>query len=418
MKANSLEDALRLFDPHYPLVEEDDIKAYYVERDNSPLAEIKTILKTDTGFPKVLLSGSPGCGKCTELGKLKEDLKEDFHILLISAKDFTSNFELNLEGLIKKILKEVAEIAKKEKLNEQKDKIDRFFDLGLGREIETEVTISAKAGKGRELVLDKKLLDKFIGEKSEHEDIFKQISKQTSKPGLGDAIKLINETTEEIDLKSKKDVIVLVPDMDKISIENAKDLFTKSLQNLTKIQCFMVYTFPLLLKYDQDFINIYNRFNGVYYLPNFPVSDKLGKPDENGQKKLKEIITKRMPSKLIYDEAIKLIVEQSGGVAYELVKLVRESCIVALMEKIKYIDDEVVQEAEQRIRRIYQPIYTDEDIKLLSDIKEKKKIPNVESAKKLIKHFTIAEYGTGDDTWFDVNPILIPMLKKAELPKA
>jgi len=415
MKANSIEDALRLFDPHYPLVDEDDIKAYYVERDTSPLAEIKTILKTDTGFPKVLLSGSPGCGKCTELGKLKEDLKKELHIVFISAKEFTSNFELNLEGLITKILKEVAVIAEKEKLKDQKEKIEKFFQLSHGWELNTEVTISVKGGKGKDLLADTKLLDKFSGERSEHEDIFKQVAKKISKPGLDDVIKLINETAEEIDLKSKKDVLVLVPDMDKISLDNAKDLFSKSLQNLTKIQCFMVYTFPLLLKYDQDFINIYHNFNGVYYLPNFTVFDQFGNPDENGQKKLKEIITKRMPSKLIYDEAVDLIVKLSGGIVYELIKLVRQCCIVALMEKIKFIDDEVVRDAEERIRRVYRSVYFDEERKLLLQIRQDKQFLNTDAGKKLFNQLSFTEYGTGDDIWYDVNPILFPILEEIEL---
>ncbi len=415
MKANSLEDALRLFDPHYPLVDETDIKAYYVEREKSPLSEIKTILKTDTGFPKVLLSGSPGCGKSTELGKLKEDLKKEFHTILLSARHFTSNYELNVEGLVTKILKEVAVIAEKEKVKNQKEKIDKFFQLSHGWELNTEVTISVKGGKGKELVPDTTLLDKFSGEKSEQEDIFKQVSKKTSKPGIGNVINLINETIDEIDLKSKKDVLVLVPGMDKISLDNAKDIFTKSLQNLTKIQCFMVYTFPLLLKYDQDFINIYNSFNGVYYLPNFAVFDQFGNPDESGQKKLEEIITKRMPSKLIYDDAIDLIVKLSGGIPYELVKLVRESCIVALMEKIKFIDDEIVKEADERIRRVYRSVFSDEDKKLLLDIRQDKKFRNTDAGKRLFNQFSITEHGTADDPWYDVNPLLFPLLEEIEL---
>lgn len=414
MKANTIEDALRLFDPHYPLVEEDDIKAYYVERDNSPLAEIKTILKTDTGFPKVLLSGSPGCGKCTELGKLKQDLKKDFHVILLSAKNFTSNFELNLEGLISKILKEVATITKKEKLNIN-EKIEKFLLLGSGWELNTELTISVKGGKGKELLLDTTLIDKFATDESQHENIFKQISKQTSKPGMGDMIGLINEAIEDIDLKTKQDVLVLVPDMDKITVENAKDLFTKSLRNLTRIQCFMVYTFPLLLKYDQDFIKMYNTFNGVYCLPNFNVFDQFGKPDENSQKKLKEVISKRMTSKLIYDEAIDLIVKLSGGVVYELIKLVRQCCIIALMEKINFIDDEVVKEAEERIRRVYRSVYSDEDKQLLSKIQQSKKFVNSDAGKKLFIQLSYAEYGTGDDIWYDVNPILIPIVKDVEV---
>lgn len=415
MQANTIEDALRLFDPHYPLVEEDDIKAYYVERDNSPLAEIKTILKTDTGFPKVLLSGSPGCGKCTELGKLKQDFKKDFHTILLSAKNFTSNFELNLDSLISKILKEIAEIAHKEKLKDQKEKIDKFFQLGYGWELNHEVTISVKGGKGKDVLPDKTLIDKFSVDKSEHEDILKHIFKKNSKAGTGDVIKLINETIEEIDLKTKKDVLVLVPYLDRISLENAKDIFTKSLQNLTKIQCFMVYTFPLLLKYDPDFINIYHNFNGVYYLPNFDIFDQIGKPNENARKKLKEIITKRMPGKLIYDEAIDLIVKQCGGVVYELVRLVRESCIVALMEKIKFIDEEVVKDAEERIRRVYQSVYTNKEKGELLKVRQNKKIIDTEIREKLLQQYSYTEYGTGEETWYDVNPILYPILEDIEL---
>lgn len=415
MKAKTLEDALRLFDPHYPLIDEEDIKAYYVERDNSPLAEIKTILKTDTGFPKVLLSGSPGCGKCTELGKLKEDFKKDFHVILLSAKSSTSNSELNLEGFVTKILKEIAEIAKKEDMDSQKEKIDKFFQLNYGWELNTEVTVSVKGGKGKELLSDTSLVDKFSVEKSEHEDILKQVFKKTSKPGMGDLIKLINETTEEIDLKTKKDVLVLIPDMDKISLANAKELFTKSLHVLTRIQCFMVYTFPLLLKFEPEFVNIHNNFNGVYYLPNFNVFDQVGNPDEKGQKNLKEIITKRMPSKLIYDDAIDLIVELCGGVVFELIKLVRQSCIVSLMEKIKFIDDEIVNEAAERIRRIYKTVYSEKDLESLLKIRQTKKFSNTDEEKKLFNQFSLTEYGTGNNIWYDANPLLFPLLEEIVL---
>jgi len=412
MKANTIEDALRLFDPHYPLVDEEDIKAYFVERDKSPIAEIKTILKTDTGFPKVLLSGSPGCGKCTELGKLKQDLKKEFHIILLSAKNFTSNSELKLEGLVSKLLKEIAEIAKKEDLDSQKEKIDKFFQLSYGWELNTEVTVSVKGGKGKELLLDTSLVDKFSGDKSEHEDILKQVFKKTSKPGMGDLIKLINETTEDIDLKTKKDVLVLIPGMDKISLNNAKDLFTKSLHVMTRIQCFMVYTFPLLLKFEPEFVNIHDNFNGVYYLPNFTVFDQVGNPDESNQKKLKEIITKRMPGKLIYDEAIDLIVELSGGIVYELIKLVRQCCIVSLMEKIKFIDDEVVNEAAKRMRQLYKTVYSEKDLELLLKTRQSKKFNNADEEKKLFNQFGLTEYGTGDDIWYDANPMLFPLLEE------
>jgi len=412
MKANTIEDALRLFDPHYPLIESDDIKAYYVARNNSPLPEIETILKTDTGFPKVLLSGPPGCGKCTELGKLRQDLKDDFHVVFISAKDFTSNFELNLNGIIVKILKEVAAIADKAKLRDQKEKIDNFLKYSHGWDLNTEFTISVKGDKGKQLLPDVAIINKIEQPEGEQESSIKHVLKKTSSPGIGNVIGLINETIDEIDLKTHKDVLVLVSDMDKISLENAKNVFTKSLNLMTNIHCFMVYTFPLLLKREQDFINIYHHFNGVYYLPNFTVADQFDNPDEAGQKKLAEIITKRMPGKLIYPEAIDLIVKLSGGIVCELVKLVRQSCVVALMEKINFIDDEVVQDAEKRIRHVYETVYTNDELKLLADIRRNKKFINSDAARKLFDQFSFTEYGTGDEIWYDVNPILFPLLEE------
>ncbi len=413
MKANTIEDALRIFDPNYPLIEEDDIKAYYVDRDPSPLAEIKTILKTDTGFPKVLLSGPPGCGKCTELGKLKQDLKKEFHTILLPGKNFISNFEFNLEGLISKILKEVGAIAKKEKLPIG-DKIDKFLNYGYGWEISKEVAVAVKGGKPTEILLDTSTLDK-ISKDAQQEQSYKEVLKQTSKPGVGDMIGLLNEAIEDIDLQTKKDVLVLVPDMDKISVENAKDLFTKSLRNLTRLPCFMVYTFPLMLKYDPDFISLFNNFNGIYYLSHFAIGDQYGHPNEKNRNKLKEIITKRMPSKLIYDDAIEKIVTLSGGIVFELVKLVRQCCIVSLMEKIDFIDEEVVDMAEQRIQNLYRIAYSKKELEQLLEIRQTKSLVNFEATKKLFNQMSYTEYGLDDQIWYDVNPILFPLLEELGL---
>ncbi|MDZ7331887.1 MAG: hypothetical protein ONB31_07905 [candidate division KSB1 bacterium] len=413
MKANTIEDALRIFDPNYPLIEEDDIKAYYVDRDPSPLAEIKTILKTDTGFPKVLLSGPPGCGKSTELGKLKEDLKKEFHAILLPGKNFISNFEFNLEGLISKILKEVGAIAKKEKLPIG-DKIDKFLNYGYGWEISKEVAVAVKGGKATEILLDTGTIDK-ISKDAQQEQSYKEVLKQSSKPGIGDMISLLNEAIEDIDLQTKKDVLVLVPNMDKISIENAKDLFTKSLRNLIRLPCFMVYTFPLMLKYDPEFITLFNNFNGIYYLSHFAIEDRLGHPNEKNRSKLKEIITKRMPSKLIFDDAIEKIVTLSGGIVFELVKLVRQCCIVAMMEKIDFIDEEVVDMAEVRIRNLYKTAYSKKELEQLLEIRQSKSLVNFEATKKLFMQMSYTEYGLDDEIWYDVNPILFPLLEELGL---
>jgi DNA polymerase III delta prime subunit len=415
MKANSIEDSLNLFDPHHPLLEEDDIKAYYVARDNSPIEEMKTILKTATHFPKLLFSGPPGCGKSTELAKLKEMLKKDFHIIIFSVKEITNTFRIDLDSMLFHILKKVADKAKEENLSIYSEKLEKVISSGIDRDSDIELASAAKDGNGIESVLDDILSEDEQKEGLGYGSIFGPVFRRPFKPRADALLNLINDTVWDLEEKTKKDVLVLVTDMDKLKLGNVYGLLTSSSLYLTKIQCFVVYTFPFELKYRNDFIDINRNFNGVYFLPNFIPYNRLGEPDENVQKKLKEIITKRIQSKLIYDEAVDLIVKLSGGIVYELINLVRQCCIIALMEKINFIDDEVVKDAEQRIRRVYRSVYSNEERKLLLQVRQNKEFINTDAGKKLFNQLSFTEYGTGDDIWHDVNPILFPLLEEIEL---
>ena len=415
MKANSIEDSLNLFDPHHPLLEEDDIKAYYVARDNSPIEEMKTILKTATHFPKLLFSGPPGCGKSTELAKLKEMLKKDFHIIIFSVKEITNTFRIDLDSMLFHILKKVADKAKEENLSIYTEKLEKVISSGIDRDSDIELASAAKDGNGIESVLDDILSEDEQKEGLGYGSILGPVFRRPFKPRADALLNLINDTVWDLEEKTKKDVLVLVTDMDKLKLGNVYGLLTSSSLYLTKIQCFAVYTFPVQLKYRTDFIEIYRNFNGVYYLPNFSSYNRLGLPDENVQKKMRDIITTRIQTKLIYDDAVDLIVQFSGGIVFELINLVRQCCVVSLMEKIKFIDDEIVNEAAERIRRVYRTVYSAEELKLLLQIRQNKQFINTDASKQLFRQLSFTEYGTGDDVWYDVAPLLFPLLEEITL---
>lgn len=400
MKAKSIEDALNLFDPFRSLVEEDDVKAYFVSRDNSPIEEMKTFLTTATDFPKLLLTGPPGCGKSTEIAKLKEMLKKNFHIIMFSAKEITNTFRINLNSMLFHILKKIADKAKDEELSIYTEKLEKFISRNKAEETDNEPD------------LDSDISENSAKEGLDYGSLFRPVIIRAPKPGVDSILTLINDTVWDLEEKTKKDVLVLVTDMDKLDLDNIYALLTRSSLYLNKMNCFAVYTFPCQLKFLTEFVDIYRNFAGVYYLPNFTVANQLGDPNENGRNKLKEIITKRIASKLIYDDAIDLIVELSGGIVYELINLVRQSCIVALMEKINFIDDEVVDEAAERIRQVYKTVYSEKQLKLLLKIRQNKKFINTDEFKNLFNQFSVTEYGTRDDTWYDVNPILFPLLEQ------
>lgn len=411
MQAKTIVEALNLFDPHRPLLDEPEIKYFFVARANSPLIEMITILESAADFPKILLSGSPGCGKSTELAKLREKLKKKFHIIYCSAKNVTNDFNIDIGGLLFFIFNEIAKIAKNEKLSIYSSKLERFLQYGYGWEMNIEQATSAK---GPELAVIPSPIEKLAKKGLDSEVTLKYVLKKTAKSGPDDIIGYINDTIWELEGKTGKDVLVIVTDMDKISLDNAKELFIEKYLYLTKLNCFGVFTFPLALKYEPNFIRAARNFSGIYYLPNFTVFDQYDIPDETGQKQLREIVTKRVRDRMIYDEALNRIVELSGGIAFELINIVRQCCIQSLVEKINYIDEEIVITAEDKIRRFYNSVYSPEELSVLASIRHTKKFEQNDTGIKLLNHLSISEYGTADDIWYDINPILLPLLRETE----
>jgi hypothetical protein len=84
------------------------------------------------------------------------------------------------------------------------------------------------------------------------------------------------------------------------------------------------------------------------------------------------------------------------------------------MEKINFIDDEIVRSAEQRIRKVYNSVYSDEVLQVLLQVKKGKKMMPNDTFFQLITQFSIIEYGLGDELWYDINPILIPLIEGLE----
>lgn len=411
MQAKTIEEALNLFDPHRPLLDEDDVKDFFVARTNSPLEEMTTFLGHATDFPKILLSGSPGCGKSTELAKLRENLKKKFHIIYCSAKNVTNDFNIDIGALLFFIFNKIANIAKDEKLPIYSAKLEKFLQYGYGWEMNIEQTTAAK---GQDVTIDPVLIEKFVKKGLDFEGTLKHLFKKTTKPGPDELLEYINATIWELEGKTGKDVLLIVTDMDKLSLNNAKDIFIEKFLFLTKLNCFAVFTFPLALKYEPNFIKAARNFDAVYYLPNISAFDQFGVPDDDGQRTLREIITKRIRERMIYDEALNRIVELSGGITFELINLVRHCCIQSLIEKINYIDDEIVILAEEKIRRFYKTVYNADELRVLAAIRDSKEFDRSETGIKLLNHLSISEYGADDDIWYDINPVLIPLLRDAD----
>lgn len=408
-KARTIKKALKNFDPNKPLWDDKERTAFYVSRDNSPLEEMQRLLVQAISYPKLLLSGPPGCGKSTELAKLKEFLGKKFHIVLFSAKEISNDFKVTPEAVLFSIIRKIGEIARQKNLSIYKNRVKNLIERIQGWE--TKIAELDTDGKKIDLGMFEKLQKGELDLKGQ----FKHISKTFTRPTVNEVIVVINETAKELEKRRfiilrGKPVLLLVSDMDKFEIESARDLFIKSFLHLTKINCYAVYTFPLELKYDQNFVKMYRNFSGVYFLQNFKIFNEQDEIDESGKEKLREVINKRMSSNISYYNVIDQIIEHSGGILFELINLVRQCCIIALREQINYIDEAILKEAEERIRNIYKLSISGEDLNILNKIRQDKKIPVIADFSRLLNQFSVTEYGNGKNVWYNVNPILFPIL--------
>ena len=413
-KARRLKKAFPYLDPHHALWEEDELNAFYVDREPEFRIEVLNLLKTDPNFPKFLLSGPPGCGKSTELGKMKSLLGKNFHIVLFSAKDMTNNYKLNIEVLLNTIFSKLAKLAEEKRPDFYKKEIEKLTKRLKGWETKyaevkpTDAQFAPGAIERIELGLQS-----VEGE-------FKEITRLEKKPSQNEIIGAINKISDEF-LKRRclfwagKKILVLISDLDKIDLESAREIFLTSSLAITKLKICAILTFPLTLKYEKQFIQMYRAFNHIYFMEALPIHLPGGKFDYESLEKLKEILSKRMAEKLIEPEVLDQILQLSGGIPFELINIVRECCKIAIRDGFSFIDIENLNEAISRIRATYQIALSKKDQAILRDINLFNRKVNNEDLTRLLNQYWVTEYGKWDNVWYDINPILIDLIKETTI---
>jgi len=413
-KARRLKKALRYLDPHHALWDAKELESFYVDRAPEFRDEIIRLLKRDPNYPKFLLSGPPGCGKSTELGKIKSLLERKFHVILFSARDMTNNYKVDTDRLLATMLFKIADLAKEKRPALHKETLQKLVDRQKGWET-----------KYAEVDPDQAQLDPRVGQQIEqgqqsYKGQFRLVTRLEQKPTQNEIIGAINNAAEEflkrrfIFFKGKR-ILLLISDLDKIELESAREIFITSSLAVTKLNVCSILTFPLTLKYENEFVRMYRNFNHIYFLESFPVYQAGGKIDLTVLESLKEIISKRISEKLIEPDVLQRILFLSGGIPFELINIVRECCKVALRLRYGFIDIENLQEAISRIRATYQIGLTEKDRKILRNVHiYKRKIENADLT-RLLNQYWITEYGAWDNVWYDINPILINLIKETEL---
>lgn len=413
--ADELKDIYHLFNPDKALLN-GELEKYYVEIDQNEInikeLQIRLELGLETREPiKLLFTGHRGSGKSTALNRLILNLHRDFFIVKYNVLDLLDQNDVTYIDVLLSVLTKLFEKAQEDKVK-LGDSLSKRADEWSSSIIKTTTTENRK---GLELKAKipfylLEIMGRIKNESTTREEIRKQIE-----PRVSELISLINDTIAEIE-KNDKQILVIIDNLEKIEFDNALKLFYNHGTQLTQPMCKIIYTFPISLKSSSIFQQINLNFSNVYVHPNVKIHEKEGSEYhyEKGRDFMKEIVSKRVSQDLFEPDALEYILDMSGGVVREFIRIIRDSSIRALTRGKTTIDKDIAIDVVNGLKNLYQAQLSDSDYNVLIEVHKTKDIKRDDQLVNLLHNLSVLEYRNGR-SWCDLNPVVRSILDEKKM---
>lgn len=322
-----------------------------------------------------LFVGYRGCGKSTELNKMVQEMDGNFSVLNFSLENELDPFNLNYIEFFIVTMQMLFEHAQKNNLEITEGTLSRIekwsvttellevTDKHIGAELKAELT----AGAGLPQIPKFPLLFKFLAAlkaAAKTSISFKETVKRNIEPRLSDLIELCNTLISDIRMavnkQHAKDLVIVIENIDKVMPERAKHLFFDYGNQLVKLNCLVVYTFPIALYYHSDFEPVKNYFADTILLPMIKVTNKDGSKNEAGIQALTDVVDARINATLFQDpNLVKRFILASGGLIRDLFTLIEDAAEYAEYKGRPAMNEADFLNAFQKLKNEYRSTIAD-----------------------------------------------------------
>jgi hypothetical protein len=427
------------FNPWEPLHPE-QMAAWYVARPHSPLQALVAELSPDRGTQRVLLLGHRSSGKSTEMVKLATELAQRFNYLVVRI-DLHENLEIGRVNPIE-VLFLLGSAIYKVALQELEQKPEaELFDRLVGN-LETLVREHTES---KTFEVDKKgLLDNLVcfgaglAAGPMAAGMMKAITslipakfisgtniplarKLEVQPQVREILATLNAIIADAQKKGQRHVFLIVDGLDRVpNMEMARYVFAENEEWLDGPICNVLYTAPIMLYYSPIFGHVRSNFDTRSF-PNVKVHEPHqlgcpGAPDEEGCRVMHAVVHKRLrqplglePEQAVAPDALDHLIEMSGGVMRDLIRLVREATVKAELAGQRRIDLEIAHQTVLSMRRDYQASLSTAYREELMGILETHKVTGKEKCDELLLGNYVLSY-VNDGIWFDVHSVILSLL--------
>ena len=413
-----------------------------------------------------LFTGHIGCGKSTELLRLKAELeREGFHVVYFESSQDLEMGDVDVGDIFLAIACQVSESLenlKKIEIAEPKGfknlfqgiaklltKVDLAAEAsipGIGEVTATsegEFSVATAIPGLGELTVNREglsLVALGIGKitaKVKNSPELRSKLREYLEPRTTGILEVINQellepAKEQLKNLGKKGLVVVVDNLDRV--ENVKKpwgrtqpeyLFVDRGEQLRQLNCHVVYTMPLALRFSNDFDTLTHRFRvDPKVLPMVPVQWRDGSECDEGMKLLRQMVMVRAFPDLDEDQRLGKITKifdspetldrlcvVSGGHVRNLLRILNDSIKKqrGLPISRNCLEEVIRAYRNERILAIDNDEWT-----LLRKVHKEKKVAGNQGYQTLIRSMFVYEYRDRDGSWFDINPILAeaPELKQ------
>jgi hypothetical protein len=416
-------------------------RKYYIDFSTVRGGEIIDKLKQKITFFEpdsptcALFTGHIGCGKSTELLRLKMELeKAGFHVVyFVSSEDLEltdvdivdvllaiasrisqslETIQLNKTSKLQDLLQEASRVLNAD-IQGIKAKIPKIGDVGIsgqGDNFTLSLGIAEITAKVKQDSSLRQKLNQFLG---------------PQKQQLLDAInqELIEPAIKELRAQGKQGLVAIVDNLDRLGnspkpwgTPQQENLFVDQGEYLRKLNCHLVYTVPLALKFSNSYGMLTQRFEDPKVLPMVPVRSQDGKEHQGGMALLRQMVLARaFPDldeqqrldaiPLIFDspDTLDRLCQISGGHVRDLLKLLN----LWIMEEMQFtLQRPTLEKLIQSSKQDVIMAISEQQWELLRQVKVRQKVNDDNGYQQLIRSRFVFEYRDNGQVWFDVNPMI------------
>ncbi len=367
-----------------------------------------------------LFTGHIGCGKSTELLRLKSELEQqNLHVVYFESSQSLDMADVDVTDILLAIAREVSQSLEAIKINLKPGYFQNLFtdivDL-LQTPIDvTGVELSAGIAK--------------ITTKTKDSPKLRSQLRQYLEPRTNGILESINQellkpAREKLKQQGKQGLVVIIDNLDRVDNSlkpsgyyQPEYLFVERGEQLNQLQCHVVYTIPLVLIFSNALGRLTNRF-GVdpKVLPMVPVQLRDGSESQKGMTLLQQMVMARAYPGVSWEVSQNLITQVFDSPA-TLERLCRVSgghlrnLLMLLFRCLQREDPPISRDClesviKQRRNELTLAITSDE-WELLREVRKDKSFRGHEKYELLLRSMFVFEYRDEDGSWFDINPILI-----------